>query len=137
MPIRRKASNAYTDDEPDISRAICQKCYERGIEVRLVPYVMENGRRDDHFRRCPECADIIPRKMTRYHSETAPLGSKSGVGDVSFTSIVPRRRMRQDNPREDRVQEIPKFGGKRDKELEYLVNEGAIITSLTDDYIEE
>jgi hypothetical protein len=137
MTIRRKAPNAYTDEEPDISRAICHDCYEKGLEVFLVPYVMENGRRDDHFRRCPECAAIIPRKLTRYHSETGPLGSTSGVGEAKYEVIVPRRRMRRDDPREDNKQDIPKLAGKKDIELELFVNEGAIILSINDSYLEE
>jgi len=135
--IRRRPANAYTDDEPDITRAICAKCYDKGIEVFLVPYVMDNGRRDDHFRRCPQCAAIIPRNLTRFHSETQPLGSKSGVGEVRFDVAMTKRRMRQDNPREDLKQDIPKLGNKPDRDLEYMVNEGAQIISISDSYLEE
>ena len=135
--IRRRPNNAFTDDTPDITRKICSKCYEKGIEVFLVPYVMESGRRDDHFKRCPECGAIIPRNLQRQKSETQPLGSKSGIGETKFEAVRPRRRMRQDNPREDLKQEIPKFGLRPDRDLEMMAEEGAIITSISDSYIDE
>ena len=140
MPsIRRKGKNAFVDEVSENKTAICHRCYDQGIESLLVPYIMEDGRRDDHFQRCPNCSLIIPRKATKHKSLEGPLGSVVGLGSPTFevhkSSSI--RRTRQNRPQDDLKQDIPKLAGKPDRDLEFLVNEGAIITSLSDDFIEE
>jgi hypothetical protein len=58
MPtIRRKKVGAYVDEVQDNITGICHMCYEKGVEVVLVPYLMPGGKRDDNYGQCPNCAE--------------------------------------------------------------------------------
>lgn len=134
--MKRRNRFSFTDS-PTTSKAICQSCYENNITSFTVPYIMDNGREDKGFRKCPYCLALTPIRLTRYNSETQPLGSNS-IGKVQFEVAVPlRSRSRRNSSIEPTEKEIPPLAGKPDTDLESLLNEhNGILVSITDDYIE-
>jgi hypothetical protein len=138
MPaIRRKPVNAFVDEESVNKTGICSRCDDKGIESILVPYIMDNGRRDDKFGRCPNCGAVIPKSLTKHKTIEGPLGRVQGIGEPTFEVARQRRRTRQDKGLEDLKQDIPKLAGKPDKDLEAMVNSGAIIVGIEDSNVEE
>jgi hypothetical protein len=105
------------------------------MTVKTVQYIMANGRPDSKFRQCPECNDVIPVRLTRNLSETLPLGSTIGIGEVKFEVANPSRSRSRRN-RTEADFDIPKFGNFEDTDLIEMVAAGGIILSIIDDYIE-
>jgi hypothetical protein len=137
MPIKRRPTNAYVDDTPDNTTGICHICYEKGLEVVLVPYIMPDGRRDDSYGRCPYCSAIIPKQITKHKTIEGVLGSVEGISEPKYEAVTRRRRVRQDKPIEDLRQDIPPLAGKKDRDIEYMIEEGAIVVNIEDTVVEE
>jgi hypothetical protein len=139
MPtIRRKPVGAYVDEIQDNITGICHMCYEKGIEVVLIPYLMANGKRDDDYCRCPTCSSIIPKLITKHKTIEGPLGKVQGIDKPAFEVITSRRKVRPDKRKMDDIkQDIPKLANQRDRDLEHMVNDGAIIVGIEDTVIEE
>ena len=137
MPEIKRSSTFDVYDGSDSSKAICHKCEEKGLEVFLVPYLMKDGRPDTKFRRCPNCSAIIEKRKTKFQSEVKPLGSVSGIGNANFKSVNPRRRTRDRNDFDDPRDYIPKLAGKPDTDVLQMIEDGAIVVSISDTNIEE
>lgn len=96
---------------------------------------MENGREDKGFRICEHCLALTPIRLTRYNSETQPLGSNS-VGQVKFEVANPSRNRSRRNRQSEPDFDIPKFGNFEDKELKQMVADGGIILSIEDETVD-
>ena len=119
------------DSSTSSKASICQPCYEKNIETRLVPYTKD----PEHFMICPYCNNIVDKKVMRFESETQPLGYKGGHGPVSFEVANPSRsRSRKNRPEPDF--DIPKFGQQEDLDLKQMVVDGAIILSIKDENVD-
>ena len=132
--IKRKGSKSFTDEASETSRAICSYCYnEWDTTVKTVPYDKDPS----HFRYCNNCKSIIPKSMTRMESIIEPLGSLAGKSPT-FEVAVKRRRIKRINSFEPTEEPTPLLNGKKDTELESLLNEhNAILVSVSDDNVEE
>jgi hypothetical protein len=137
--IRRKQPNAYADEPDDYSdKLICSRCYDKGINTELVPYIMVDGRPDNAFKRCPMCGDIIPKAQVKHVVKSGPLGMVNpySLTDPKFAVVKEKRNVRQTGKIKYEKEEVPKLAGKRDMELEALLEHG-ILVNISDDYIPE
>jgi hypothetical protein len=139
MPsIKRKSPNAYSESI-DTDKLTCSKCYDKGINTELVPYIMIDGRHDPAYKRCPMCGDAIPRHQIKHVIESKPLGisSAKSLTDTNFAVVKEKRDIRN---KRDKItyekEEVPKLAGKRDVELEALLEHGVLV-NISDDVIEE
>jgi hypothetical protein len=133
---RRKPVAAFTTEPSDNSRAICNFCYDNGIEIKLTPYILNTstGIPDNNFMQCSNCQAVISKKQMKHSSEITALGTVQYGGRAVFEPVVSRRRIKRDrNAFEPTEDPIPLLAGQPDKELEAMLKEhNAILLSVTD-----
>lgn len=136
---KRKPVASFTTEPSDHKRAICNFCYDNGIEIKLTPYILNDGRIDIGFMKCENCQAVISKKTMKHKGETIALGSVQYGGQATFESVVSRRRIKRDrNTFEPTEEPIPLLAGKRDTELEAMLKDrGGQIISITDSGEEE
>lgn len=138
--IRRRAANAYVDSTGGTKKPICPKCYDTGINIDLVPYVNDAGIRDDNYRRCQNCSDIIPVKEMKYETELEDfVDVESAKKPSEFIVVEKRRKVRTSSNRyEEEPFKVPELAGRPDTELENLLRDRpGIVTALVDSDIDE
>ena len=145
--MARSDSVTFIDTSDSIhesKKAYCPKCEDiAGQFNKLVPRIV-NGIRDDKFKVCSYCGELFPIFDVKYFTEYEPKGhisdnpfdSGSRVGIKSARRQV--RHLKRNRPLVNEDVEIPKFAGRKDEFLEKKVmEEGAIINSIQDSWVEE
>jgi len=142
----RSGTVSFVDIPAEMSTAkqYCPLCEETMNQYnKLVPRYVD-GIKDDKFKVCGYCGELYPIHDVKYFTEYEPKGY---IPDNPFDSgakveIQSRRRkvrkQHRNNPLPNEDVEIPKFAGQKDTFLEKKVmEEGAIITSIVDSWVEE
>jgi len=134
--IRRKEVASFTDESPNTKKALCHYCFDNGIEINLVPYILNTGVTENNFMKCENCQAVISKLKMKYQGEVIALGSVQYGGKTAvFESVVSRRRSikRATNSFEPTEDPIPLLAGKPDTELEALLKDrGGSITYIED-----
>lgn len=117
-------------DRPVTRNSICQECYERNIETRLVEYKPD----PQNFMVCPFCRNIVSKKLMRYvNANIHPLGWK-GSGETKFEVLSSSRKRRTrvnrelDGPEVFNVNDYKLPNGEIDKDLVHYASQGFIVS---------
>jgi len=99
----------------------------------MVPYINPEGIRDDNFKRCSTCGDVVPIHELKYESELEDfVDVESANKPAQFVAVGPRRRTFQRDP-DNEPQEIPFLAGKPDTDLENMLwDRPGIVTYIED-----
>lgn len=134
---RRETFGSVKAEGNEDNPGICGKCYDDGIEAKLVPYLIDGdvNRPDPDRRRCPKCSRIVELDQVQFQSELEDMVDVEAVNRPAKYVGISSRRIRSFKGKDlDLTQEVPNFmGGLEDKELSEWVADGAIITSIQDE----
>jgi hypothetical protein len=114
--------------------SICQPCYERNIESKLVEYKPD----PEHFMICPYCNNIVNKRIMRFQSLPEPLGSRAGKAEFQVVETSKRRKTRVNRGNETEVFNVNDYklpNGEIDKDLIHYASQGLIV-SVNDENVD-
>lgn len=141
--VKRRGTVAFVDSEGDSKKPICPGCEEKGFDSRanMVPYINVEGLRDDNFRRCSTCGDIVPIHELKYESELEDFVDVETANKPAVFEVAEKRRTFERSVGNNNwpADDIPKLArGREDKDLENMLRDRpGIITYLNDDDIQD
>ena len=146
MPkISRRSGNVtfIEKDLDDKKISYCRLCEERtGQLQKLVPRLTSDGLKDDKFKLCPFCGDIVPIFEAKIEPQYVPKGHIPSNPYESGTKVVASRNRRTIRNAHSDLEpiEIPKFGKQEDTELEAILKKDsrpAILNMLEDSVVDD
>lgn len=141
--IKRRGTVAFVDSEGDSKKPICARCEEKGFDSKanMVPYINTEGVRDDNYKRCSTCGDIVPTHELKYESELEDFVDVESANRPAAFEIGSERRSYQKNKNNDvfQVEDYPLCpDGRPDKDLEAMLRDRpGIVTYIEDSNIDE